>query len=100
MQMGRLPEDDLDDVNRRVLLALCARDAGCGTADVPLRSIATVTLGGDTEAAVRALVSLDLQGYVRTDVMGWRRGKVTVKGRQRAARLRGHAPSTDGPHRT
>ena len=44
---------------------------------LPLRQIATQALGGDPERAARALSELDVAGYVKTDIMGWRSGWLT-----------------------
>jgi hypothetical protein len=65
----------------RVLQALewSERTAQCPT--LPMRRIATATLGGNDVLAAKVLAALDLEGCVRTDIMGWRSGWLTSKGR-------------------
>ena len=66
----------------RVLLVLAkANDASPGE-PLPLRKIARRTLAGDTQLAARALAELDLAGLVRTHVMGWHYGRLTVRGKE------------------
>ena len=65
----------------RVLWALewSERTARCPT--LPMRRIATATLGGNDDLAAKVLADLDLEGCVRTDMMGWSCGWLTPKGR-------------------
>jgi hypothetical protein len=65
----------------RVLQALewSERTAHCPT--LPMRRIATATLGGNDDLAAKVLADLDLDGCVRTDMMGWGSGWLTSKGR-------------------
>ena len=65
----------------RVLQALewSERTALCAT--LPMRRIAKATLGGNDDLAARVLADLDLEGCVRTEMMGWSSGWLTSKGR-------------------
>jgi hypothetical protein len=65
----------------RVLQALewSERTALCAT--LPMRRIATATLGGNDDLAAKVLADLDLEGCVRTEIMGWSSGRLTAKGR-------------------
>jgi len=65
----------------RVLQALewSERTALCTT--LPMRWIATATLGGNDDLAAKVLADLDLDGCVRTEIMGWSSGWLTPKGR-------------------
>ncbi|PYQ06915.1 MAG: hypothetical protein DMF83_11050 [Acidobacteria bacterium] len=55
------------------------RTALCAT--LPMRRIATATLGGNDDLAAKVLADLDLEGCVRTEIMGWSSGWLTSKGR-------------------
>jgi hypothetical protein len=46
-----------------------------------MRRIATATLGGNDDLAVKVLADLDLEGCVHTEMMGWSIGSLTSKGR-------------------
>jgi hypothetical protein len=46
-----------------------------------MRRIATATLGGNDDLAAKVLADLDLDGCVRTEIMGWSSGWLTSKGR-------------------
>jgi hypothetical protein len=65
----------------RVLQALewSERTALCAT--LPIRRIAEATLGGNDDLAAKVLADLDLEGCVRTEMMGWSSGWLTPKGR-------------------
>jgi hypothetical protein len=83
-----------------VLMAVHDREGSAPGTVLPLRSIAVAVLGAE-ESAVRALTELDLVGQLRTDVMGWRRGRLTDSGRALAQALRTAAtPAPDRPERS
>ena len=65
----------------RVLQALewSERTARCQA--LPMRRIAAAALGGNQDLAAKVLADLDLEGCVRTDIMGWSNGWLTSKGR-------------------
>ena len=48
---------------------------------LPLKRIAVAALGGDSDRAARVLASLDQEGWVDTNTMGWQNGWMTPKGR-------------------
>jgi hypothetical protein len=54
---------------------------------LPIKKIATQTLGGNGELASRVLALLDGEGCVHTDTMGWQSGWLTPKGRGAASSL-------------
>jgi hypothetical protein len=65
----------------RVLQAVAwSERLGRGPA-LPLKRIATQTLGGNGDLAARVLADLDGEGWVHTDTMGWQSGWLTAKGR-------------------
>ena len=66
---------------RAVLVVLCRSAHRRPTKPLALRRIAMSVLG-DTERAAKVLAEMDIQGYVRTDIMGWHSGWVTVRGRE------------------
>ena len=57
---------------------------GSGTV-LPLKRIAADALGGNCDLAARVLATLDDEGCVHTDTMGWQTGWLTAKGRTAAA---------------
>jgi hypothetical protein len=65
----------------RVLRAVEWSERMSRAAALPLKRIAVATLGGDADRAARALASLDQQGWVTTDTMGWQSGWMTPQGR-------------------
>jgi len=65
----------------RVLQALEWSERTALSATLPMRRIATATLGGNDDLAAKVLADLDLEGCVRTEMMGWSRGWLTSKGR-------------------
>jgi hypothetical protein len=65
----------------RVLRAVEWSERMSRAAALPLKRIAVATLGGDADRAARVLASLDEEGWVTTDTMGWQSGWMTPKGR-------------------
>jgi hypothetical protein len=65
----------------RVLRAVEWSERMSSAPALPLKRIATATLGGDADLAARVLAALDQQGWVRTDTMGWQSGWMTPQGR-------------------
>lgn len=73
----------------RVLLSLArAEEEAKGGELLPLRAIAKEAMAGDAESAVRVLGELDLLGLLRTDMMGWHFGRLTLRGREAARNSR------------
>lgn len=71
----------MDPERLRVLRAVAwSERMGCA-GSLPLKKIATATLGGDADLAARILADLDQEGWVRTDTMGWQSGWMTPQGR-------------------
>jgi len=69
----------LNPAAQRVLLALVKAECASPGEPLPMRKIAKRTLAGDAKLAARVLAELDLEGLVRTDVMGWHFGWLTAK---------------------
>jgi hypothetical protein len=65
----------------RVLQALEWSERTARSSTIPIRRIATATLGGNDDLAAKVLADLDLEGCVRTEMMGWSMGRLTSKGR-------------------
>jgi hypothetical protein len=65
----------------RVLQALERSERTALSATLPIRRIATATLGGNDDLAAKVLADLDLEGCVHTNIMGWSSGWLTPKGR-------------------
>jgi hypothetical protein len=65
----------------RVLQALEWSERTALSATLPMRRIATATLGGNDDLAAKVLTDLDLEGCVHTNIMGWSSGWLTPKGR-------------------
>jgi hypothetical protein len=65
----------------RVLQALEWSERTTLCATLPVRRIATATLGGNDDLAAKVLADLDLDGCVRTEITGWSTGSLTPKGR-------------------
>jgi hypothetical protein len=64
-----------------VLQALEWSERTALSATLPIRRIATATLGGNDDLAAKVLADLDLEGCVHTNIMGWSSGWLTPKGR-------------------
>lgn len=71
----------MDSHRLRVLRAVNWAERLSSAPALPLKRIATATLGGDAELAARVLAALDQDGCVRTDTMGWQSGWLTSQGR-------------------
>jgi hypothetical protein len=72
---------------QRVLLALAKADDANPGEPLPLRRIARRTLAGDAQQAARVLAELDLEGFVRTHMMGWHFGRLTARGKEAVRKL-------------
>ncbi len=70
----------MTDAGYRVLEAVARAERASPSPYLPLKRIALAALGGDADLAARTLAALDLEGYVRTDTMGWQWGWLTAKG--------------------
>jgi hypothetical protein len=65
----------------RVLQAVAWLERMNHSQELPLRRIATDTLGGNGELAARVLSDLDQQGWVHAGTLGWQSGWLTPQGR-------------------
>jgi hypothetical protein len=65
----------------RVLEALAWSERSRASFCLPLKTIATLALGGNSELAASILADLDRQGLVHADTMGWQNGWLTPQGR-------------------
>ncbi len=70
---------------RRVLQAVAQTERRSPGPVLPLKRIATATLGGNDELAARVLADLDDEGCLHTDTMGWQSGWLTPRGRTAAS---------------
>lgn len=65
----------------RVLQAVEWSERMSQTGALPLKRIATATLGGDADLASTVLAALDEEGWVHSETLGWQSGWMTPKGR-------------------
>jgi hypothetical protein len=66
----------------RVLEAIAWSERALGDWYLPLKRIATMAMGGNSDAAARVLASLDRSECIHTDTMGWQTGWLTPRGRR------------------